>query len=299
MTAVMIFSLTGCVMSGNIYDHGSEYTAGDFETTSEITTLDIDWSSGSVNVSYHDKDTVSVTETCTAELTDAQKVHTWLDGKTLHIRFCKSGESFELNNAEKKLEVKLPRTAELEKLIYDGSSAGASFEGITATDFSVDTSSGAVQLSGCSADTFKLDSSSGNIYLEQAGESELITADASSGNINISAETVKELRADSSSGKMKLDIASADKISTDSSSGDVELRLAAMPSEIDMDASSGDIRIYMPKDAGFTAEVETSSGSFDSDIALTKQGDTYVRGSGECKLSIDTSSGDVTIKTAE
>lgn len=299
MTAVMIFSLTSCVANVNIYDHGDSYTAGDFETSSEVTALDIDWSSGFVNVSYHDKDTVSVTETCNVELKDSQKVHTWLDGKTLHIRFCKSGESFNLTNAEKKLDVKLPKNTKLEKLSYDGSSAEATFEEITAADFSIDTSSGDITLSGCSANTFDIDSSSGDIILSQTGETEKLSADSSSGSLTVDAEKIGELKADTSSGEMKFNIASADKVTTDSSSGDVELRLGAMPAETDMDASSGDITLYLPKDASFTADIDTSSGDFDSEFSLSKKGDTYVCGEGTNKLDIDTSSGDVKIFTQE
>ena len=64
--ASMIFPLTSCVLSYNasVYDHADSYSAGDFETTTAITALDIDWSAGNVDVSYHDKDTVTVTETC-------------------------------------------------------------------------------------------------------------------------------------------------------------------------------------------------------------------------------------------
>ena len=299
--ASMIFPLTSCVLSYNVnvYDHAGSYTAGDFETTDEITDLDIDWSSGTVDVSYHDKDTVSVTETCNVELKEAQQVHSWLDGKTLHIRFCKSGENFNLDNAEKKLEVKLPKNTELKSLSYDGSSAGSHFDSIYAENFSVDTSSGAAQLDNCSADIFDIDASSGNIYFTQTGVSSKINVDTSSGSLSLTADTVAELNTDSSSGKMELDIASADRITTECSSGDVELRLGAMPSETIMDASSGDITLWIPKDAGFTAEVDTASGSFDSEVAFTKKGDTYVFGSGDSKLDIDTSSGDVTIKVAE
>ena len=98
---------------------------------------------------------------------------------------------------------------------------------------------------------------------------------------------------------MELDIASAERITTDCSSGDVELRLGTMPSETKMDASSGNITLYIPKDADFTADIDTASGSFDSEFPFTKKDDTYVCGSGTNKLEIDTSSGDVKIKTME
>lgn len=299
LTAAMVSSLTSCVTNVQIYDHAGNYAPGDFETTDAIDTLLIDWNSGSVDVSYHDKNTVSVTETCNVELNDSQKVQTWLDGKTLHIRFSKSGEPFTLNNAEKHLDIKLPKGTELEKLDYDGSSAGASFSEITAKTFDIDTSSGAVQLTGCSADTFEFDASSGKIMLEQKGESDKIAADASSGDITITADKVKEIKTDTSSGKVKINVGEADTVSTNSSSGDAELQFGKMPGSLNMDTSSGDITLCVPKDAGFTANYDTASGSFDSDLKFSKKGDSYIFGDGTNKVDIDTSSGDVTIKTAE
>ncbi len=298
-SAFLLGSLCSCVSIGNMYDNADKYSAGNTEISGDVENLCIDWQSGSVTVSYYDKDTVSITETCDTELSEERQVHTWLDGKTLRIHYCKSGENFTLTNSEKKLEVKLPKNTELKSLSYDGSSAGSHFDSIYAENFSVDTSSGAAQLDNCSADIFDIDASSGNIYFTQTGVSSKINVDTSSGSLSLTADTVAELNTDSSSGKMELDIASADRITTECSSGDVELRLGAMPSETIMDASSGDITLWIPKDAGFTAEVDTASGSFDSEVAFTKKGDTYVFGSGDSKLDIDTSSGDVTIKAAE
>ena len=299
LTAAMVSSLTSCVTNVQIYDHAGNYTPGDFETTDAIDTLLIDWSSGSVDVSYHDKNTVTVTETCNVKLDDSQKVQTWLDGKTLHIRFSKSGEPVRLNNAEKHLDIKLPKGTELEKLDYDGSSAGAAFNDITAKAFDIDTSSGPVQLNGCSGDTFEFDGSSGRIMLEQKGESDKIEADASSGDITITADKVKEIKTDTSSGKVKINVGEADTVSTNSSSGDAELRLAKMPGSLSMDSSSGDITLCVPNDAGFTVDFDTASGSFDSDLKFSKKGDSCIFGDGTNKVNIDTSSGDVEIKTAE
>ena len=296
MTTIMISCLTGCVANISIYDHSDNYTSGDFETTNEVTDLKINWSSGKVNVSYHDKDTISVTETCNVELKDSHKVHTWLDGKTLNIRFCKSGESFNLTNAEKKLEVKLPRNTELANLSYNGSSASASFNDISATDFNVNTSSGSVKLSECSATTFILDSSSGSIHLDQKGESEKIKANASSGSVIINSQTVNNLSADTSSGQIELKVNSAEDISTNASSGKTELHLSKIPSKTKIDASSGDITLYVPKDADFSADVDTASGDFNSEIPLSNKDNLYISGSGANTIKINTSSGDVQIK---
>ena len=65
---------------------------------------------------------------------------------------------------------------------------------------------------------------------------------------------------------------------------------------MDLDASSGDVTLYLPKQSDVKIEVDTSSGDFESDISFSKSGDTYTLGSGDNTISIDTSSGDIYVK---
>ncbi|MBQ8119537.1 MAG: DUF4097 family beta strand repeat protein [Ruminococcus sp.] len=294
--ALMLTCFTGCVGIGNTYTNADKYSAGDLDYDGEITELDINWSAGSVNVSHHTDSSVTVTETCKKDLSDAKKVHTWIDGKTLHIQYSKSGEAFLFENYDKKLEIKLPENIKLTRVSYDGSSADTVFDGIKADKFDIDTSSGDITLDSCEADEVITDSSSGDVKVDLKGDCKKISADSSSGNVTVSAGEVKTAKFDTSSGKVKADFEDADSISADSSSGDMTFKLKKAPSKMDIDASSGDITLYLSKDSDFKIEVDTSSGDFESDISLSKSGDTYTNGSGGGKISIDTSSGDVYVK---
>ena len=296
ISAVMLCCLTGCMSVAAKYDNADKYDAGDREFGGEVTELDIDWSSGSVTVSRHDGDTVSVTETCKEELSDSKKVHTWLEGSVLHVRFSKSGETFFTSTPEKKLEIKLPRDLKLKSLDFNGSSAETSFEDISADIIRADVSSGDLRFYSCSADSFKLESSSGNIELEQKGESESIKAEASSGKINLTAETAGELDLDTSSGDVTVKVQKANKLISNASSGETEIHLEEMPSETRIEASSGDVAVYLPKDADFTGTIDTSSGKVNSDLPLSNSGKTYTCGSGTNALFIETSSGDVALR---
>lgn len=308
-------ALTSCINIANTYDHADMYSAGDVEVPGDIEELDIDWSSGSVTVSRHDSDTVSVTETCKEKLDDEQKVHTWLEGKVLHIRYCKSGAVFTLNNAEKKLDIKLPKDLTLKKLGYDGTSGDSVFENISADSFKIDISSGSADLIGCTSADFDLDASSGDLSLDQKGSSDRITADVSSGSIKIKAETAgdittectsgsiditvgtaKTVSADTSSGKINITADKADSVTTDATSGNTELRLANMPANTKLEATSGDIELFIPENSDFKCDVTATSGDFDSDLSLSKNGDTYTAGAGTNSVTIDTTSGDVKIK---
>ena len=276
--AIITICFTGCVVSSTTYKNADKYSAGnaDFEG-SKVKSLDINWISGNVKVTRHDLDTVIVTETSEKDLKEAQEVHTWLDGDVLRIQYCKSGESFIFKKIEKDLEIKIPKDMELENFRYDASSGNGSFQDI-------------------SADTFDIDTSSGDVTLVQKGESSSIDVDVSSGKIDITVETVDKIDLDSSSGKIKLTAENAKKVKADASSGNIELHFANVPADTEADASSGDIIIYVPEDSDFTADVDTSSGDFDSDIALTKDGSKYINGDGSNDMELDTSSGDIEIK---
>jgi DUF4097 and DUF4098 domain-containing protein YvlB len=278
LTAVIAACFTGCVSISDTYPDSDKYSSGNAEfKSSEVRSIDINWRSGSITVTRHDADNVTVTESCKNDLKDSQKVHTWLDGDTLRIQYCESGETFiGFNSPQKSLEILIPEDMELSELSYDGSSGDAKFENITADTISVDVSSGDADIISCSAKYFDVESSSGDITIEQKGEAVSIEAEASSGDIDITAEKTGELDAEASSGK-------------------IVVRLENMPADTDIDTSSGNVKVYVPEDADFTADIDTSSGDFDSDLALSKDGDTYTKGSGTNKLSIDTSSGDIKI----
>jgi hypothetical protein len=55
------------------------------------------------------------------------------------------------------------------------------------------------------------------------------------------------------------------------------------PNSIQVDGVSGDIDITLPADAGFTAELDTLNGHFNSDFSTTSSGDRYICGNGQCR----------------
>ena len=273
------------------YSNADKYTAGDREITDKIDKLDIDWPTGKITVSASDSKDVSIKETSKNELDDKYKVHSWAEGSTLHIRFCKSGERCD---EDKTLEISVPKDTDFRDISVDCSSADATVEGLSSVKVSMDASSGNMTYNG-SADSFSADTSSGNISF--SGEASEISAECSSGEVSIE-QTGKadSISAETSSGDIKISAEHTDKLSVDSSSGDKVIRLAEMPSDTSIEASSGDIELYLPENADFTAEIDTASGDIDYELPMSKKGDdTYICGSGTNELSIDTSSGDVKI----
>ncbi len=298
LTVIAAACLCGCSVgfingSSVKYDNADKYTAGDREITDKIDRLDIDWVSGKVTVSADSGSSVRVTETTEADLDDKLKVHTWAEGSTLHVRFCKSGERYELEEV-KSLEITVPEDTVFKSIDVDTSSADVFCDGITAENAVMDASSGNMMYNG-DADSFKADTSSGGIGF--SGSAEKISTNSSSGNVSITQTgSADSISVDTSSGDMDIDCEYTKKLQADSSSGGKVIRLAQMPEETTLDSSSGDVELYLPEDAGFTAEISTSSGDVEYELPLEKSGeDTYVCANGEAGLSISTSSGNVKI----
>ncbi|MBR1798003.1 MAG: DUF4097 family beta strand repeat protein [Clostridiales bacterium] len=237
------------------YENADKYTAGDREITETIDSINIDYVSGDVRLIGSDTDEVTITETANKELDDEQMVHTWVDGSTLYVRFCASSKSIDLNNIEKELEIVVPESQLLDTLLVEISSGSFYCSDITSGDINVSSSSGAIEVNG-SADNINLEASSGSVYLNQERESENISINTSSGSIT------------------------AEIIATD---------------KLDIDASSGDVTVYLPEDADVTANVETSSGEFNYELSFSRIDGAYVSGDGSSVMNINTSSGDVSL----
>lgn len=293
--AAAVFT-SGCTNLPIGFANSDQYSAGDFQTDSAVTALDIDWTSGSVTVAHHDQKNVTVTETCNVSLRDDEKVQTWLDGSTLHIRYCKPGINFHLPDARKELEILLPNGMELDTLNCDCTSADTTFSDISAKAIAADVTSGILQLSGCSASDFEIVSTSGDVTVDQKGSADTLKVTSTSGKLLITAETVKTLKLHSTSGDTELSVQQSDSVSAESTSGNETLHFGAMPASVNVDTTSGKAALFVPGSADFKAAVDTASGKFDSDISLKKDGDTYTAGSGSNQIRIETTSGDIAIK---
>ena len=258
MICTVMLSLCGCsagFVNGSVirYDNADKYTAGDREITDKIDRLDIDWVSGSVNVTSGGS-TVIIKETTKGRLDDKYKVHTWAEGSTLHVRFCKSGERYSGEEA-KTLEITVPEGVIFESIKADAASADIKIEGVSSKKAVMDSSSGNMTYNG-DAESFSCDTSSGNIGF--SGKAADIKADSSSGDIFIDqAGDAKSISVDTSSGDVKLympqDYGFTAKISTTSGnisydlpltkSGDETYTFLNGENELDIDTSSGNVKI--------------------------------------------------------
>lgn len=289
--------LTGCSYSGSVtYENSDKYSVGDTEITDKIENIEIDWPSGGVSVASHLGNTVLLSEKAEDGISDDLRVHWWLEGTTLHVKFAASGASLMLfNTGHKELTLTVPEALSFDNLVIRAASAEIDVGDLTAETLSVSTASGDVSIS-CAANTIKLNSASGNIQLTQKDKTGEVSIDTASGKINANLSHADTANFESASGKIKVTAASVDSLSAKTTSGAVSCELEATSSECKLHAVSGEVTLILPDASDFTANISTTSGDFESDFALKKDGRTYICGSGNAYIDIETTSGDIAIQ---
>lgn len=276
--AVLISTMVLALAIGSVnISADDKWNTGDASVTSEISSISIDWSSGNVDVFYGEGDAITI-ETMPAELDEDDKAQWRVAGTELKIREKPEFKMFNFFSSEKTLTVTVPKGGMMKEL-------------------SIDVSSGTV-FSEVNADELNLDCSSGSHEVVLTEPAKKIDFDASSGSLLLTAPKADELDLDLSSGSADFTVTEVGEFHIDIASGSIKGRMSSF-SKGSIGASSGDIDLWLPADAGFTASVDQASGDFSSDLAMKMQGKKYVFGDGSGTLKVDTASGDVVIHEAE
>ena len=72
--------------------------------------------------------------------------------------------------------------------------------------------------------------------------------------------------------------------------------LLEAPEYIEMDAVSGDLKLVLPENCGFTLELDSLSGDFLSDFSTTSSNNRHVYSDGACKIKAESVSGNISIR---
>lgn len=278
--AAMIACVSGCTFTiggktSYSYKNSDDYVVGDREISDKVDSIDVDYISGEVKIVTADTDVITIKETAKKTLNDKTKVHTWVDGSTLRIKYCESNKNINLSNLDKKLEITIPKDLKLDNLKFD-------------------MASGDVDVT-CEAKEVDMDTASGEIKLNLTGDSEKITIGSASGNVKIDAKNIENFSVSTASGDVVLNADSVKEFDSDTASGSCECHFKNVPEKMDMDSASGDAKVYLPKDADATVDFDTASGDFSCDQSFEKKDDKYVLGKGTNKIVMNSASGDLKI----
>lgn len=181
----------------------------------------------------------------------------------------------------------------------DASSGNITAEQMRGTLF-VDTGSGNVEVSNVEGTELNIDTGSGDVRITGANSAD-VNIDTGSGNVTGTTLTTTDLSVDTGSGNIELSGVRATSLSMDTGSGDVEIDLVTDTDDIKVDTGSGNVTIGVPSGFGSTVDLSTSSGDVDTDVEIqvTRRGRQHLMGrigDGEGRMTIETGSGNVTIK---
>ncbi len=180
-----------------------------------------------------------------------------LHGDTLRIRYYEKKTNPSFNHRHSKdLTILVPQDFVLNALSVDTASADLSVTDMSIGEADVDGASGRCRFENCQLGSLSVDTVSGDVFVS----------------------------------------GTATELDLDCVSSSIQAQLTNVPNEISSDTTSGSLELTLPKDAGFTLELETISGNFRSDFDTTKNGSIYRCGDGRCEIEVDSVSGGVTIR---
>lgn len=247
---------------GVTYKNSALYNVGGGTVTDEFQSIEVNWTNGKINIEAYDGEDTVISET---EVEEKENKLRWrVEDGVLKIQQMAAGMRFGLKKTPKKtLTVKIPsNVAEgLKAVTSDSVSAEVTITGISASDkIEIDTVSGGANLKNIKTEKLDIDTVSGSI--KATGEFTELESDSVSGDVTVSSATPLK--------------------------------------KLDCDSTSGNIRLTIPKNSGFTLKADTVSGDISCGLpTVSESKNRRVCGDGSADFETDTVSGDLIITSAE
>ena len=247
---------------GVTYKNSALYNVGGGTVTDEFQSIKVNWTNGKINIEAYDGEDTVISETEVAE--KENKLRWRVEDGVLKIQQMAAGMRFGLKQTPKKtLTVKIPSNVVegLKAVMSDSVSAEVTITGISASDkIEIDTVSGDANLKNIKTEKLDIDTVSGSI--KAAGEFTELESDSVSGDVTVSSATLLE--------------------------------------KMNCDSTSGNIRLTIPKNSGFTLKADTVSGDISCGLpTVSESKNRRVCGDGSADFETDTVSGDLIITSAE
>lgn len=247
---------------GVTYKNSALYNVGGGTVTDEFQSIKVNWTNGKINIEAYDGEDTVISETEVAE--KENKLRWRVEDGVLKIQQMAAGMRFGLKKTPKKtLTVKIPSSAaeKLKSVNTDSVSAEVNIIGVAASDkIEIDTVSGGADLKNIRTEKLDIDTVSGSI--KAAGEFTELESDSVSGDVTVSSATPLK--------------------------------------KLDCDSTSGNIRLTIPKNSGFTLKADTVSGDISCGLpTVSESKNRRVCGDGSADFETDTVSGDLIITSAE
>ena len=178
-------------------------------------------------------------------------------GNTLTVQFCKAKISMGIDfNFSKDLVITVPRNWQCE-------------------DLDISSVSAKIEVSDLITDEIDLENVSGNCTFENCNTDEM-TVETVSGNVSYNGT---------------LNVMDCNTVSANCT-----LVTKGTPKNLSLDSVSGDLILELPENCGFTAAIDSMSGSISSEFDTTVSKNHHTHGDGSCRITADTMSGDIIIR---
>ena len=260
-----------------------DYVSGEAEfDKTKVSSLDVNWAAGKVNVRYSDTDKIVISEDANVENVEDRMCWYLNDKGTLSIYSEKKSQVFFgisfgfKDNYSKTLNIEIPENMSFEELHISAASADVFADNAIAEEVNVETASGNIDIGNIKADSVDISNVSGKVdaHCNQVGEMSVST---------VSGETFI--------------VGNFRELQTESVSGSTEVSVDNGVEKIDSDSISGGIKVTLADDiTGFTAKHESVSGSFNCEFNGMNKDDEFIYGDGTVEISMETVSGNMTVK---
>ncbi|MCQ2086948.1 MAG: DUF4097 domain-containing protein [Bacilli bacterium] len=139
--------LSSCNFNGSIsisYKNENLYIVGNLETEENISSLDINYISGDINIVYSSDSKFTVVEKTKKEINEEQMMRYYLSNETLFIQPAKSGIT-KYDDVNRELEIKVPTSYSLSSIKINSVSSDINLV-INSTEFEINTVSGSINM---------------------------------------------------------------------------------------------------------------------------------------------------------
>ena len=256
---------------------------------SAVNRIDISWVSGKVDICVGEGSEIIVTELCSQNLSDSQRMRCYLSGGTLRVEYWETARAGwrwfnwrwvdwrNYDEPTKSLRLELPASlvGELQELDVEAVSADIRVDAAYAVRTKLTAVSGSVEVNGVDAKRLSVSTTSGSISVKGCYADEL-SIEAISGGANVEG--------------------SYGDVDAETVSGRIEMNLSTAPRKMKVHSISGGVTLRLPADANFTVYLDTVSGLLSSDIPGKLSSNLLICGDGECSYRVETVSGNVRIR---
>lgn len=240
------------------YDDPSSYIAGDASVSaSQIRQLDVSWVAGGVDIEVYDGTKITFTESASRQLESHEVLRYRVKGDKLTIQYCESTRLSFNNMPEKRLTVRIPATIALQSLGIENVSSDITVDGggLTINQVDIETVNGQVTVDNIIGKELQVETVNGTVTIHGA---------------------FSEVDAEGVNGRQTFALA-----------GDLK--------RLDVESITGSIDVLLPESIGFTARLDTVTGSLASDYAQVSGRYEAKHGDGKATLDFETVGGSVTI----